>query len=81
MACLMPNLAILFTCARVQGEAWGGGVVQAHKSQGGQLHAQRGLIMGIKGNKSTFELGGIIEVAMWDFDLAWVLYPTMLCCF
>ena len=68
----MPTLAILFT-------HWGGGTVQAHKAKGigygykrSQFWAASRLVPGMQGDGSTTVPGGSMEVAMLDFDLAWI---------
>jgi hypothetical protein len=70
-------------------------MVQAHNAkevrprrEGDQLWIQRGSVLGnkgavpkIQGDGSTTKPNGIMNVAILDFDLAWVLYPIMLCWF
>jgi hypothetical protein len=40
--------------------------------QGERPTKPRGFVSGMQGDGSTTELGGIMEVAMLGFDLAWV---------
>ena len=67
-------------------DAYSSHYIQARKANGidygyngGQLWAQRALVLGNKGvdfrklrDGSTIELGGIMEVAMLGFNLVWV---------
>ena len=58
----MLILAILFT--------FGGGGVKPTKP--------RGSIMGMQGNDGSItELGGMMKVAMLDFDIAWVKFVVL----
>ena len=43
--------------------------------------AKRWSVPRMQGNGSTTELGGIMEVTMLGFDLAWVQYLSILCWF